>query len=315
VPSPASQQAVYQKEKKELVSMSRNSNTKPASKRKTSNQGVPRGSSKKSRRSKSKDTIRYFVEPLTIKSGSDSETSIIVDDDEEEEEEEDDEDIEAGLTGLELDTPRLPLPPTPRAYSPSQLVNDSSDDEVGIEAVFPSLPIAPPSVEPVTLSTFQPVLGENMFILTEEERASLGMSAEPAIALVLSPSDTVYFIGTTQLCVLKGAVTLFGTTIRASGTYPVFAPKSSPVPVIEVSKDKSETSQGSLGLVPQRMQWCVKTGNAVVALQELRTGVEGLGRVVRTFDGLFTPPAGGAEQLPLTGVHMVSTTCKGCRSL
>ena len=198
-----------------------------------------------------------------------------------------------------------------KAYSPSRPVMDSSDD-ASDTSEQPLTDLSqlfsynhPLTNEPQILSTYRPVHGQNLFQLSLDEGLALGLSG-PAVALVLSPSATVSFVGAYRLRVLRGSISLLGTVIQPSRVlHPVFAPRSSPIPVIEALAAHGESSK-SLYDIPARITSSIDKGDVIIGLQELRTGIEGLGRVMRTFDGVFhqTDPE-GAPDIPLGGVHLV----------
>ncbi|KZV73603.1 hypothetical protein PENSPDRAFT_602671 [Peniophora sp. CONT] len=285
---------------KQHASSSKKTNNKPSSKRKPSGHPAPKSASKKPRRSRSKGkdkaTPRYFAEPVHA-DASDDDAVISVDEDEEDER-------EGMLVGPNTD----PLPSsTKRAYSPSRPVEeDSSDDDVPA----PSAPLRLKSVQrqpaPVTVSTFEPSLDQNMFVLTADERSILALGDENAIVLLLSAQETFSFIGTSRLHVLRGSVVMHGTTLRASNiSHPVFAPRSSPVPSLQAITTPDGSSEQASVALPSRIKRLSKGAAAIVALREMFTGVEGLGHVVRTFDGVFRPSLDDSVlELPLVGAAM-----------
>jgi polynucleotide 5'-hydroxyl-kinase GRC3/NOL9 len=198
-----------------------------------------------------------------------------------------------------------------KAWSPSRPVVDPSDDASDTSeqplAELPQLSYDghPPNEEPEILSTFRPAFEQNMFRLSLDEGSALGLSG-PAVALVLSPSATVSFVGAYRLRVLRGSISLLGTTIQPSQVlHHVFAPRSSPIPVIEALVARGESSK-SLSNVPAQIMGSIDQDDVVIVLQELRTGIEGLERVVRTFEGVFDRESPeGAHDLPLRGIHLV----------
>ena len=195
-----------------------------------------------------------------------------------------------------------------RAYSPSRLAIDSdgASDANRTRSQFPSYSNHPTNEDHNILSTYLPSPDRNMFHLSLDEGSSLGLSG-PAVALVLFPSATVALVGTYRLRVLHGSVSLLGAIVRPSQVvHQVFAPSSSPIPVVQALAAGGESSK-SLSGIPARILSTITDGNAVIVLQDLQTGVEGLGRVVRTFDGVFhDAQSKGVPVGPLQGVHFVS---------
>lgn len=184
-----------------------------------------------------------------------------------------------------------------RIWSPSRPMPDSSDEDSADEdgptslLVDPMKP-APSSMEevPESLSTFRPIPEQNSFYLTEDEATALGLSSDSALALVLPPSSTLSLVGTYQLRVLRGSVSLLGVRLHPSRiSHRVFAPRSSPIPIIEALSERGESSKSTISPLPARITSRAGGLDSVVVLQELRSGVEGLGRVVRTFEGVFQP--------------------------
>jgi polynucleotide 5'-hydroxyl-kinase GRC3/NOL9 len=197
-----------------------------------------------------------------------------------------------------------------KAWSPSRPVVDSSDDasdtsEQPSTDFFSSYNRPLTSEEPEVLSTYHPIHEQNIFRLSLNEGSALGLNG-PALALVLSPLATVSFVGTYRLRVLRGSISILGTTVVASHVlHPVFAPRSSPVPVIQALVACGESST-SLPDIPARMLDVVDDGDVVILLQELRTGIEGIGHVMRTFEGAFDHVnLEGPSDIPLEGIHLV----------
>jgi polynucleotide 5'-hydroxyl-kinase GRC3/NOL9 len=75
--------------------------------------------------------------------------------------------------------------------------------------------------------------------------------------------------------------------------------------VIEAFVAHGESSK-SLYDIPAQITSSIDEGDVVIVLQELRTGIEGLGRVMRIFEGVFhQADPEGALDIPLGGVHLV----------
>ncbi|KAH9049574.1 hypothetical protein EDB87DRAFT_1671127 [Lactarius vividus] len=170
--------------------------------------------------------------------------------------------------------PQPAQPEQRKAWSPSRLVFDSSDDGSDPnETPLPELPRFPSSI------TISQVKNLN-------EGSSLGLT-RPAVALVLFPSATVSFVGTYRLRVLRGSVSLLGTIVRPSQVgHQVVAPYSSPIPVIQALV-APESLQSHYLISPLAFLAASTKGTSWMVLQELQSGVDGLGRIVRTFEGVF----------------------------
>ncbi|KAI0313414.1 hypothetical protein OF83DRAFT_1268857 [Amylostereum chailletii] len=168
-----------------------------------------------------------------------------------------------------------------------------------------------PARTPALLTTFTPLLNENTFPLTPSERASLSLSSStPALILVLPPDPTITLtlLGTARLRVLCGALSLLGTPLSPSTTvHPIFAPRSSPLPTLTpVPTEAHAKVEADLAPLPDRVAQRLRGRETVIVLQEMHSGVEDLGRVVRTFDGVFQAPPEDADPLPLSGISLVS---------
>lgn len=133
--------------------------------------------------------------------------------------------------------------------------------------------------------------------------------------MILEQTDTLCFIGTVSLTILHGHAQILGTELSASSRpHPVFAPRSSPLPVLSCSRATSAseydgsaipglTSDGTAHLTPQ---------NCAVLLQPLRTGVEGLSDVCGVFEGVFRGIDDYVEVLfDIDGFFPVSITGSG----
>lgn len=217
---------------------------------------------------------------------------------------------EAGEVGEKLDTESdEPIDPlSKRPYSPSMPV----DDDEKLLAESSDIRNSKPVTDPHTPSTFQPSNGHNMFLLSISEIKALRLTGADALALVLSPTDTFGFIGLAKLSVLAGSISLFGTTLHPSKLcHDVFAPRTSPIPIITVV-DSRQRTEVEVPELPLKIKNKIKPGDAVIVLQELDNGIEGLGRAVRTFDDFFAPRAVDiVERLPLSGIHMVCCNVRG----
>ena len=185
-----------------------------------------------------------------------------------------------------------------RAWSPSRPV-DSSEDDSEQEDVGNSAPLDLSSLFPHLhreqeeqrdegriLSTFKAVIDENLFHLNEEEVSLLGLSGAGCL-LALNTEETLCLLGACTLTILHGSVAVFGTTLSASLTvYPIYAPRSSPLPIIKPSNKM--TSVLPTENLPPRLR-DLPLSKTVIYIQELKSNVEGLGNICRTFYGVFQP--------------------------
>lgn len=277
--------------------------SKPNSKRKTTAQ-APNSKRKKKEKRVGRKNARYFDEPDAFADQGD----VIIIDSEEEPMYED-------LTD--------PGPSTSqRRWSPSIPLNDSSEEEGGEGIPDGREPAQPAIHTPHILSNLHPTPNENIFFLTSDEVRAFNLSSStqtlPATIVVLGFKETICLLGTYTFCVLQGSLSCSGVVLSASSrTHRVFAPRSSPLPILEGTLGNSSISNLNLKL-PSRLRSLTQTPAALILIQELTTGVERLGRICRTFDGVFEPSrwqkSNTLESLQLPGVHMVSTFTSDSRS-
>jgi polynucleotide 5'-hydroxyl-kinase GRC3/NOL9 len=123
-----------------------------------------------------------------------------------------------------------------------------------------------------------------------------------------------------ELTLLQGSIRLLGTILSPSKTsHKIFAPRSHPIPVLEALGVPASTSFGIssqegpdlISRLPKHITQALSSSHVVLALQELVTGVEELGRVVQTFSGIFEPDLRdrGATQQILRSAYMVNDSC------
>ena len=195
-----------------------------------------------------------------------------------------------------------------RAWSPSQPLIDSSDEEAEVEAG---------GVQPIEVSIVTPTaplsaeLDVNTFRLTPEECFALISLKEPATVMILPVHSSVTLTGVYQLTVLQGAVMLMGVTLMSPDTsHTVFSPKLSPLPCIE-SLGNTDIAPSLISHIPDRLRLCIFPEHTVILIRAQPTGIEGLGRVMRTFESMFQPSQQNISTVDLgiagAHVHMVCT--------
>ncbi|KAJ6591570.1 hypothetical protein DFH09DRAFT_907616 [Mycena vulgaris] len=276
--------------------------TKPNSKRKSSSQAPNSSRKRKKKREAELKKTRYFdVESDPFQNSDDV---IIIDSDEE--------DISDG--------PAAPVTRTTvvgqRGWSPSAPINDSSDEE-DEEILDVPVPLASHSTAvhrpPQVLTTFRVIPDKNTFYLEPEEITSLGLSTDAATLVLLPAGQTISLLGAYMFTVVHGAVSIAGVRIPAALTaHRVFAPRSSPIPTLEALDDT--VPQDSAFAVPLRLRGVFESSGTLVVLHTLSSGVEGLGRICRPFDGVFKPSrwqgSEGDHDLHLPGVHTLTQPSK-----
>jgi len=161
------------------------------------------------------------------------------------------------------------------------------------------------SATDAVLSTFSPIPGQNFLELGTEENIGLGLVDVGGTAFGLVSQDSMCLLGTCNLRVLQGSISINGTTLQASPVqHSIFAPSSSPLPVI-----RPASSARVDGILPGRLSM-LRGFDAVIVLQRLSTGVEALGRVCKTFEQAFVPPKYLAgDCIPLPNLSTVSMVC------
>ena len=142
------------------------------------------------------------------------------------------------------------------------------------------------------LSTFEPSNGLNLFILSVEDHRqleALGLPNKRSTVIVLQAGETLSFLGTVGLTLLQGEVTLFGTTLHPSTIqHPIFAPRSYPVATITAGDNPSNHPLLSEATwLSKNLGVNVTPDRAILLLQDLDCGIEGLGQVCKTFANVF----------------------------
>ncbi|KAF7416366.1 Polynucleotide 5'-hydroxyl-kinase grc3 [Pleurotus ostreatus] len=194
----------------------------------------------------------------------------------------DNDSFDSGLSTDDDEVSVDPLPPARgRRWSPSAPVADSGSDGEEPEANLSTLPTRSPT-------TFKPSAGTNTLRLTSDEINGLGLKAARgnAVALALSPVARS----------LLPAQFLVHTAFLRQNVH-IYRP-----------------------LIPPRLQSVCAKFDALVIVQELSLGAEGLERVLGTFDGMFRESHqektnGEVEDIGLRGVQMVTQQTRSLQPL
>ncbi|KAH0839489.1 hypothetical protein J3R83DRAFT_302 [Lanmaoa asiatica] len=199
---------------------------------------------------------------------------------------------------------------TKRTWSPSRPMLDSSDDEEpgpsgSVYLASSLIQSTSRKPEPLPLSTFHPVPDHNIYLVPESEYATSGM----ARILVLQPNETLALVGTYSFCVLQGSLSLLGVTLSPSNTkHVVFAPRSSPIPILSwATLDR----QGSCTFpIPIAIRQQAKT--TAILIEYADTGVEGLGRICKVFENVFKPfrESDAVPGVDLPRIHIINRGTK-----
>jgi polynucleotide 5'-hydroxyl-kinase GRC3/NOL9 len=218
-----------------------------------------------------------------------------------------------------------------RAWSPSQVVADSdserSDVGEGPSAVLDlSTPVPSTrnfrhraragldNTRHIATTTFTPRIGTNVFkVDVDADGIVAGLAKEgqstnevqspsgTGTIVVLEPGETLALVGTYSLTVQKGAIKIAGTALYPSSRpHHIFAIKCSPIPILTALSQPTSTSDvpsRPTSRLSERIPSLanVNASNSVVLIRPLHTGVEGLGKVCRTFAGVFDVDSKGLD--------------------
>lgn len=284
--------------------------TKPKRRFQDDNATLPkRGKKRKSSKPKKPFTATRYFEPASHQKPKPlqdafamQEDVIIVPSDE------DSGDLVMDGSGLEIQTHL-------RGMGPPFLIPDSSDEELDMMDEDKPIPGSskiktqlhfPPSSP---LSNVALILDKNMIYLTQPEKIALNLPDTPSTLLVLPPDGILSLMGTYKMTIYRGSISFSNVILSATPhprTHRVFSPRSAAIPAIHVLPSGPE-SQSTL--LPNRIRPFVTEGCAVVVISELRTGIEGLGKVCRAFEGVFELPkwerSAERPDIGFPGVHIV----------
>ena len=131
------------------------------------------------------------------------------------------------------------------------------------------------------VSTFSPSLDQNVFF------SDTGNSTK--LYTLLKPSETLSFVGTVAVTVLQGSISLFGSVIPASSTrHSIYAPKNYPLATMECIAHSN--APGMQSMVPDFMKNTVTASDAVLIIEDLCSGVQGLRQVCASHVAIFEAP-------------------------
>jgi hypothetical protein len=140
------------------------------------------------------------------------------------------------------------------------------------------------------LSSFSPVLGRNVFFDHTNDSTKL--------FIILKFSETFSFVGTVALTVLQGSISLFGSIIPASPIrHQVYAPKNYPSATIESIEYLNRYP--ATPTVPTFIKELVTESDAVIQIEDLQSGVQGLHQVCPTHMAIFEAPVGASFDFKL----------------
>lgn len=187
-----------------------------------------------------------------------------------------------------------------RAWSPGQPRLDSSGDEFdsGLAVDTGQLRSRDSSYRSVQKFSFVPQENKNVF-------RAVVVNGVIGTLLVLKEEETTAVLGVYALTLLRGSLSILGTSLYTPSSHMVFAPKCSPVPILTAYH--RENAEDNTALLPEAIQRVLSPDDNVIFFRELFTGVEGLQKICRTFDGVFDIDALGSDILGLQGARLVST--------
>ncbi|KDQ14247.1 hypothetical protein BOTBODRAFT_132759 [Botryobasidium botryosum FD-172 SS1] len=174
--------------------------------------------------------------------------------------------------------------------SPNRLIEDAPNDDDFMnmddsETGYNDTPTAPDPA-PSVFSTFSGVAQKNLFPMDNEELLQFNMhtSSGRSAIIILEPSESLAFIGTARLTLLRGFISLLGVPLHPSlDPHPVYAPRSHPVPILT---SLPNSPRGDTELPPRLQAYCGPE-SSVVLIQEMLTGVEGIGTICKSFERVF----------------------------
>ncbi|KAL5488415.1 GRC3 [Sanghuangporus weigelae] len=201
---------------------------------------------------------------------------------------------------------------TQRAWSPSRPPGNSSDEGAELSAPTPHFPFAPGSrterlrgakYQTAYSLSFVPQPEKNVFYIEKNDTQSVLGRKGTVITLV--EGETTALLGVYSLTVLRGRVSLMGTKLHASASrpYTIFAPKCSPIPVVTAVPSSGISSFP----LPDRITHAIEPSGTILFLEDVHTGVEGLGLICKTFENVFDASSLGEDTLRLSGARVLTT--------
>ncbi|KAL5508618.1 GRC3 [Sanghuangporus vaninii] len=199
-----------------------------------------------------------------------------------------------------------------RAWSPSRPPGNSSDDEAGLSVPTPHFPFAPGSqteqlrgakYQTAYSFSFVPRPEKNVFYIEKNDtKPALGRKGT---MITLAEGETTALLGVYSLTVLRGRVSLMGTELHASASRPhtIFAPKCSPIPVITAVPSSTISSCP----LPDRITRSIDPSDTILLLEDVHTGVEGLGLICKTFENVFEASSLAEDAFHLSGARVLTT--------
>ena len=187
--------------------------------------------------------------------------------------------------------------------APAGAYEDEDETMIESSALLSHIPLP-------TIPIFHTVENQNLFHLSSEETSQLfASSSSDSAIIVLEPSQSAGVLGTYTLRVLQGSITVCGTSLDSSQAHRIHAPRCSPIPVLEAQAVIPTPVQADVSLNLQSLL-APFTGKVVLLIQGLHTGVEGLGRAVRTFEDVYSSRFSKTREI-LSGVWLVRSFSSG----
>ena len=268
------------------------------SKRKPSVDQIDRQKKKRRKKHQNQSQSRYF--------SAETRGDIIVVEDDEERDDQSSSSSESDEGAAVVKQVDPPL----RAWSPSQaplVLSETSGDEddhfvegnsgYDLEGLVPApLDNGYPTNQ---VLTFNPTLNQNTFYFSESEAEHL--LGRKGTIVSLSPGETLGLQGVYSITVLRGTISVLGSNLLPSTTsHQIFSPKCSPLPIIKAISDCPS------GNLPENYVKRISSASAVVLLEDLITGVEGLGKICKTFENTFGDGHLISDILGLSTARLVS---------
>lgn len=180
-----------------------------------------------------------------------------------------------------------------RAYSPSRRLDSSEEEDENMDLSLSVDSSAVTQQNNPYQNLFWPKRDINAFPLTPEEIGRCAFTSEADNAagtmLLLSVNQSISFIGSAQVTVLCGSVSISGTPIYPSTkAHRVYSPKCSILAnIISLQSSNVENVPCHMDRIPVRLRKHVEQVDAVLIIQSLQTGVTGLGKIFRPLKDSF----------------------------
>lgn len=188
------------------------------------------------------------------------------------------------------------------AWSPSRPPPDSSEGEDRGRPVRSTPQMQDNGYMEVRKLSFVPIPQQNILFLSGEQPGVL--YGRKGTVVTLKSGESLALQGVYSLTVLSGRVSICTSELSASPStsHRVFAPKCLPTPIIQPVESGTYTIHPKL---PPDIQRIARPDCTIIFLENLETGVEGLGKACKVFEGAFGTDYAKSCPLALNSAHLV----------